>query len=194
MLVDPLQPLPRYPGSRLLTVGFGVVGAELPDPLHNKRRWLVQRLYAPILGRALAGIRAQLIDNKGFISFINQQDLELLLGLARPSDWCPWTERYYPGINSPEEGWFGICCDREDLRDDLYINELSLRHQYGGYLPTGLEYQRKVYYEKEDETEELLQVLWDKAPEDNSTPDSRMDTLDHRWTLVEKKRVVWSRC
>jgi len=194
MLLNPMQPLPLLQGSRLLVEGFGLVGVMLEDPLQFNRIWTIRRLFAPIPGRALQGIRVQVVDEKGFTSFINQQDLELLLELVRPGDWCPWSGHEYPGLNSPEEGWFGVCCDNDDLQDDLYIQELTLRQQYGEVLPSGIEIKRRVHFDYDREEEELLVLLWDKAPENNYSPDPRMSTLHHRWTTVERTRLSWSRC
>jgi hypothetical protein len=188
-----MQPLPVFAGSRLLVEGFGLPGVKLEDPRQFNRTWTIHRLFAPVPGRSLGGIRAQVFDEKGFTSFINQQDLELLLELARPGDWCPWTGKTYPGLNSPEEGWYGVCCDQEDLQDDLYIQELFLRGQHS-ILPTGLEITRRIHYDADLEEEELLVLLWDKAPENNYSPDPRMCTLQHRWTTVERTKIEWSKC
>ena len=118
MLINPCTPLPVMPGTRILAEPLGLVGVPVEDPRQHGRTWTITNLFAPIHGRALGGIRAKLLDYKGFISFINQRDLELLLDVARPGEWCPWLNTEYPGVNSSEEGWFGICCDVEDMLDE----------------------------------------------------------------------------
>jgi hypothetical protein len=176
----------------MLTESFGLVGVLIEDPRRAGRNWTITNLFAPV-GRALNGIRAKLVDEKGFVSFVNQRDLELLLDIAQPGQWCPWTESRYPGINSFEEGWFGICCDDDDLLDDLYERELMLRQQYNGLIPDGVELSRRVHLEDNNDQEELLLLLWDRDPDTNYAPDTRMETLRRRWVQVERRRLIWSR-
>jgi hypothetical protein len=193
VLLNPQQSLPVLPGSRMLSDCLGLVGVLIEDPCQPGRRWTICNLFAPIKGRFLGGVRAKLQDEKGFISFINQRDLELLLDIAKPGDWCPYLDTKYPYINDEEDGWFGICCDAEDLVDDLYERELLLRQQYGGIIPSHVEVSRRVHHDDNKEEEELLLFLWDKDPETNYSPDPRLDTLMRRWTTVERTRIKWSR-
>jgi hypothetical protein len=176
----------------MLTESFGLVGVLLEDPRRAGRTWTITNLFAPV-GRALSGIRAKLVDGKGFVSFVNQRDLELLLEIARPGQWCPWTESRYPGVNDFDEGWFGICCDAEDLLDDLYEREVLLRQQCSGIIPDGMELTRRIHFEDQNDQEELLQLLWDRDPDTNYAPDPRMETLRRRWVQVERRRLLWSR-
>lgn len=188
MLVDP-QHVKPYPGTRMLPTDFGLTGLQLEDPRGSSRKtWTVQAVYAPVPGRALSGVRAKLLDEEGFISFINQRDLELLLELASPGDWCPWLGDWYPGVNDEVEGWYGICCDDQDLLDDLYERECCIRAQLGGTVPEGVELKRSVHRDSESRQEELWVFLWDKDPDTGYGPDVRMDTLQKRWSLVEKVR------
>jgi hypothetical protein len=193
MLLNPMQSLPTLPGSRMLVDGFGLVGVLIEDPHQPGRTWTLCNLFAPIHGRVLGGIRAKLMDQKGFISFINQRDLELLLDIAKPGDWCHYMNGTYPYINDEDSGWFGICCDSEDLLDDLYERELLLRQEYGGYLPEHLQLTRRIHHDDDREEEELLLLLWDKDPETNYSPDPRLETLMRRWTTIERTRLQWSR-
>lgn len=193
MLLNPMQSLPTLPGSRMLTNCLGLVGALIEDPLQPDRVWTLCNLFTPIQGRALGGIRAKLIDQKEFISFINQRDLELLLDIAKPGDWCHYTGGTYPFINDEESGWFGICCDSEDLLDDLHERELLLRQEYGVPLPAHLQLTRRIHHDDDREEEELLLLLWDKDPETNYSPDARLETLMRRWSTIERTRLRWSR-
>jgi hypothetical protein len=192
VLLNPMQGVPVLPGTRMLTESFGLVGVLFEDPRHAGRNWTITNLFAPI-GRALGGIRAKLVDDKGFVSFVNQRDLELLLDIAQPGQWCPWTESRYPGINAFDEGWFGICCDDDDLLDDLCERELLLRQQYSGLIPDGAELIRRIHLDDDNDHEELLLLLWDRDPDTNYAPDTRMETLRRRWVQVERRRLIWSR-
>jgi hypothetical protein len=198
VLLDPNGPLPILPGTRLLTESFSLVGVEFEDPKQDGRVWRIERLFAPIRGRALGGVRARVVDNKGFTSFVNQRDLELLLDVATPGSWCHWSGTYYPGLNDDKDGWYGLCCDAEDLRDQLQEYELWLRDYFSStyqytQLPSNLEYTRRVHVEDGKDVEELLLFLWDQDPETGLGPDGRYETIDRRWRSVEERRVVWDR-
>lgn len=192
MLVNPTS-LSPVPGTNILNEMFGLAGVLIEDPRQRGRTWTVARLFSPVRGRALGGMRAKLVDDKDFVSFINQRDLELLLDIAQPGDWCPWTGTEYPGVNCPDEGWFGICCDDVDLKDELHEYELLLRPQYGGIIPSGLERTRRLHLDYDVECEELLLFLWDKDPDTNYGPDGRLETLQRRWSRVERRRTSWLR-
>lgn len=192
MLINPQQ-LPIIPGTNILNEDFGLAGVIIEDPRQRNRTWAITRLFSPHRGRLVGGIRAKLVDNLGFISFINQRDLELLLDLARPGDWCPWLGAYYPGVNSYDEGWFGICCDDADLLDELHEYELLIRQQYSSWIPEGVERTRRVHSDNEIEYEELLIFLWDKDPDTNCGPDGRLETLQRRWVRAERRNISWSR-
>ncbi len=198
MLINPNGPLPVLPGTRLITEPLSLVGVEFDDPREDDRTWRIERLFAPIKGRALGGIRARVTDNKGFISFVNQRDLELLLDLATPGGWCQWNDSVYPGLNDEQDGWYGLCCDTEDLRDQLQEYELYLRDYYKAehsldYVPDNLEYTRRVHTESGRDVEELLLFLWDRDPETGMGPDGRLETIDRRWKSVEERRMRWDR-
>src|ERR1043165_2208246 len=82
--------------SHLLKDDFGLIGVEIDDCITPTRRWVIQGLYCPIEGRALGGIRAKVVDDFGFISFVNQRDLEVLLLYAQPGQHCIWAGEDYP--------------------------------------------------------------------------------------------------
>ena len=190
MLVDPNIPIPLIQGTHILSETFGLVGVTIEDPKHRDRVWTVSNLFGPS-GRALGGIRAKLVDSKGFVSFVNQRDLELLLDLARPGQWCLWLEKPYPGINDHQDGWYGICCDESDLVEDLHERELHLRHHFGGVIPNMVELTRRIHYDEGNDQEELLAFLWDKDPDTNLGPDGRLETVQRRWASVERRRMQW---
>lgn len=177
-------------GTRILQEDFGLVGTVVRDPFETYRWWRVETLYSPLRERALGGIRAKLSDQKGFISFLTQMDLEVLLGIARPGEKCKWSGKTYqaPGDCS----FFGLCADDDVLADDLYDRELLLRAQSPtGILAQNTELIRRVHVEDGVDEEEYFIMLWDGDLHTGLSPDTRMSTLEKRWKRVEKTRVRW---
>ncbi len=191
MLINPWLPdskprLETIPGTRIIIETFGVVGADVVDPANPNRRWTVSGLYAPIRGRAVGGVRAKLYDQKEFVSFCNQRDFEVLLGLASPGSYCPWLDQYY--VEPGEREWLGLCIDEQDLIDDLYDRELEARALYedGGVLPDGLRFTRRIHASAESDFEELMVLLADADYELGIAPDLRIETITNRWASVER--------
>lgn len=179
-----------YAGTRLLQETFDLVGAEIVDPDNKNRRWVLKAFYAPVRGRMLGGLRAKLTDQKGFVTFCNQRDLEVLIGLAEPGTFCPWAKQFY--VAPGEKDWFGMAMDDDDLEDDLHDREMFLR----GASPTGilmgsLEIGRRVHLDTHYDVEELNVLLWDADPETGLTPDLRLETVDRRWKRAERTKVQW---
>jgi hypothetical protein len=168
---------------------LGVVGFQYKDPTTPNRTWVVQALLAPIKNRHLGGIRAKLCDDKGFITFCNQRDLEILTGIARPGDFCYWMEEHYPEMTDRE--WYGLCVDDEDLIDDLHERELRLREQHPGILPTYIEIARRIHSSGKD-AEELFTLLGDVDFCTGYGPDTRLETVDRRWSRIERTPVQWA--
>lgn len=190
MLLNPYRvTVQAIPGSRILQDSLGLIGATVEDPKEPERFWTIVNAYAPINGRMVGGIRVKLEDTRGFITFCNQRDLELILGLAKPGDICPWLNRDYPSFD--EESFYGLCADEEDLRDDLYDRELELRATNTGVLQFGTELYRRVHLSRKNDHEELLMMTYDCDPETGYGPDPRLGTLSSRWTRVERNRLRW---
>lgn len=183
--------VPIIPGTRLLQPTLGVVGRAFRDPHDARRVWEVQGLFAPIPGRALGGLRAKLMDQKGFVSFCNQRDFEVLIGSARPGDYCPWAKTDYFAPTDAE--WFGICADENDLLDDLLERELLYRAHYpNGVLYGSIDFERRIHTEHGMDFEEQWVFLQDVCPETGFFPDTRFDTLESRWARADRKRVNWN--
>jgi len=196
MLINPYKSaLATIPGSRMLAENLGLIGANFPDEKTKGRLWTVTNLFAPIKGRALGGIRAKLQDQKGFVTFCNQRDLELLIGLAKPGNFCPWTDSEYPEMDSRE--FYGMCVDPEDLEDDLFERELQLRclmaasPEYPDIIPMGYQFTRLIHLNSGQDVEELDMMLYDCDPETGLGPDTRFHTLMNRWTRVERNKIRW---
>lgn len=181
--------LPTLPGSRVLLEPLGLIGVTLRDLKKPERLWAVTNVYAPIPGRALGGIRVKLQDARGFVSFCNQRDLELLLELGKPGDFCPWTGEEYPELS--DRSFYGFCADDEDLEDDLFDREMELRAHAPGVLPYGLEITRRIHLSSGRDCEELYMMMYDCDPETGYGPDARFETLEHRWTRVERTSLRW---
>jgi hypothetical protein len=195
MLINPYADKNRattYAGTRMLEDGLGILGAEVYDPREPLRQWFVRSIYAPIPGRALGGIRARLEDEKGFIAFINQRDLEVSIGLTRPGQWCKWADQPY--VDPDDKEWFGICADEDDLLDDLQEREMLLRTYYdGGVLFPPCEIDRRVHVDAHSDFEESFMLLWDMDPETGLGPDPRLETIEARWKRINRERVRWER-
>lgn len=189
MLLNPYsQKLTTFEGTRLLLDTLGIVGAGIRDISDPRRFWTIQSIYTPVR-RALGGIRVKLLDREDFVTFINQRDLEVLLGLARPKEHCVWSGTLYYGPDDPE--WVGFCMDENDLRDDLQEREMLLRAKHPGVLPFGVEIERKYHADYNADREELLTLLWDMDPSTGIGPDYRLETIAKRWTRIELRKITW---
>lgn len=179
-----------YAGTRLLQATFDLVGAQIRDPHRFERVWTLKAFYAPVSRRALGGVRAKLTDQKGFTTFCNQRDFEVLIGLAEPGTQCHWAKQTYsePG----DRDWYGFLMDEDDLDDDLHDREMLLRAESPtGILSGGVEIVRRLHLDTRFDVEELDGLLWDFDPETGLTPDLRLETVDRRWKRVERTRVEW---
>jgi hypothetical protein len=195
MLFNPYKDqglLQVVPGTRILHNQLGLQNAEFEDPKQRNRTWRVSTVYSPAR-RALGGIRVKVVDDKDFVSFINQRDFELLIGLAKPGDWCQWMDERYPGLNDHVEGWFGLTMDEFDLEDDLFERELIIRAQQPGQPLQPLELTRRIHLDHGSDHEQLDTLMWDADPETGLGPDPRLETLSSRWRMVERTRVEWER-
>jgi len=195
MLLNPYTDQHRVrpiPGTRLLEDMIGLVGEEVRDPKEPYKRWRIQSTFAPLRGRVLGGIRVKLIDQKGFITFCNQRDLEVVLGLEAPGNWCVWAGHKY--VDPEDRSWIGFCADEDDLLDDLQERELNLRGTTpGGVLTAPLELQRRIHIEEKVDVEELFIFVWDFDPDTGFFPDMRLETIEKRWSRVQREKVRWNR-
>lgn len=194
MIVHPFMERGRLEvlAGRLLQETFDLVGSKITDPYETRREWKIDGLYAPIWGRAVGGIRARLVDQKSVTTFINQRDLEVLLGIARPGDYCRWLGSDY--VDPYNRAWIGFFMDDEDLRDDLYVRESEMRMQQeqmtgSAVLPSELEIDR--YVRSNTDTRELLCLMFDFEQETGMAPDTRLETIDQRWRRIEHQGVSW---
>lgn len=190
MLVHPYHShLPTHDGTRLIDASLDTVGTVVIDPRIPARPWMVQALFAPISRRMIGGVRAQLIDQRGFVSFINQRDLEVLLGLGAAGRMCPWMGGRYIGVG--ERDWCGLFVDKDDLIDDLQMRELALRTQlieqgYGQQLRPGSVLTRLVHVDEGEDVEEVFTLLWDLGYSD-------LDEIESRWVCTTRRRIEWQR-
>ena len=84
-----------------------------------------------------------------------------------------------------------MCVDSEDLLDDLYERELRFREQYPGILPNNLEIVRRVHDGGTD-FEEYYILLCDMDRSTGYGPDTRLETVDARWSRVERTPLKWA--
>ena len=193
MLLNPYRDRPAViPGTRTLEDTLELIGGRVADPHNPQRVWEVYGLFAPLPNRTLGGIRIKVVDQKDFMSFCNQRDFELLLGMGVPGQLCPWLDAPY--VHWDDADWCGFCCDEEDLLDDLYDREMLLR----GYMDTGIlvpgyDIDRRVHLEKGIDVEDLFVLIADADPETGMFPDSRFQTVERRWMRAERHRVLWEK-
>lgn len=203
MLVNPFTATGRaslqtVADSNLLCETFGISGETIPDPNNRYRLWTVQALYAPVSWRAVGGVRAKLADQKGFVTFCNQRDLEVLLDIVSPGDYCPWLDKNY--VAPDDDEWLGLCSDEQDLIDDLYDREIEARDLFpsGSMLPPGLSLGRRIHDGRNNDFVEEMTLLWDGYRGAGGGPDMRYETVINRWASVERTPQIdrvnlWSR-
>ena len=168
---------------------LGFIGVEVPSE-DTRRRWTIQSFLLPSRRRALGGLRVKLQDQKGFVTFCNQRDLEVLLGLGHPGQPCYWLGRNY--VDPGDKDWVGFYADEEDLWDDLYERELLIRCEYS-LIPESTQVTRLVHTDRSSDFEELYMLLFDGDREMGFSPDPRHETLEQRWVRVERVRVTWGK-
>lgn len=152
-----------------------------------RRLWTIQSFLLPAR-RALGGVRAKLQDQKGFVTFCNQRDLEVLLGLGTPGEMCFWLGKKYaePG----DKNWVGFYADEFDLTDDLYERELLIRCEYP-LIPDGMSLNRLIHIEQGVDVEETYVLLGDWDRNIGLSPDPRYETVQQRWVRVERVKATW---
>lgn len=188
--------------GRLLLDDFGLIGQNIRDTDISERIWTIQGMYTPIWGRHVSGVRAKVKDQKGFVSFINQRDLEVLLGEGKPEELCPWLgEEYVSPYN--DRHWVGFAMDAEEMDDDLYDREQVMRFDWlevcGGSaqaLPANnappLEVEREVYLGPRLDRVERLYLHRDYDPETGEMPDTKISTVRRRWTRIDITASNWA--
>lgn len=191
MLINAYARPPRpVAGCRLLEENFNILGRELQDPHERGRIWTLENAYSPASGRRIGGIRVKARDQKGFITFINQRDLEVLLGEGFPNAWCEWSGSRYVGPQHAD--WVGFAADDDDLLDDLYEVELALREE-SLILPAGLTVTRLVHLARGTDRQEQWAFVMDVNLRTGLSPDTGFSTLKSRWTLLRRDTVYWER-
>lgn len=183
-----------FEGTRILRNDFGLSGVVLYDPKEEGRNWTISSLYLP-LRRKIGGVRAKCVDQKGFVSFINQRDLELVLGIGKPGGWCKWLGDTYPETDDPS--FYGFCMDTEDVFDDLYDKELLIRAaqtEVTGQvlaIPQGTDVSQLIHYDARNDAIRRCLLIADRDAEFGICPDPRLETLNQRWAVYENEKVEW---
>lgn len=192
MIINPstrahlLEPAPY---SRALTIDFGLVGEVIPDPRESRRVWTLDAAYAPLRSRRVRGVRFRAYDQLGFVSFIEQLQLEVLLGIGEPGERCQWAGILYPHPDDIDS-FFGFVMDDEDMADDMHSIELAAR-QGIDVLPPGSFVERKLHKDHGEDFIEGWTLVWDGDPETGVSPDIRIETVCTRWHRAEQRRVRW---
>lgn len=192
----------RVEYTRMLGEGFppnAYLGSVVQDPREPGRDWTLFCFYEPVKSRALGGVRARLFDQKGFITFSNQRDLELMLQLAKPGDWCAWAGRAYPSFRSDD--FYGLTMDDDDVQDDLHYQEMMLRQEYfnHGYImnmcSNTISTTRRLHFDKNRDVEQVDVYLPtnDYDPITGVVPDFDVRNIKQRWRRVERSELLWQR-
>jgi len=178
--------LAPIPGTHIVESTLGILGSTFYDVHHDDRVWSVYSLYTPVIGRAIGGVRAKVVDNKGFISFCNQRDLEVLLQMATPGSYCEWLDQDY--VDTNDRDWVGLAVDDDDLLDDLYDRELEARARYpaGSMLEPGLSFERLIHNGRGNDFAENMLLLNDIDLRTGMGPDLNMATIETRWVSIER--------
>lgn len=189
MIINPFiaqDKLATVGDTNILEETFGIIGQSFEDAEIGERYWTVFSLYAPVRGRAIGGIRAKLVDQKGFVTFCNQRDLEVLLDIVQVGAYCPWLNERYP--TPGDRKWIGLCMDEQDLVDDLYDRECEIRAMDPStpVLASGLGLQRRLHLADDNDCVESLVLLSDIYLETGYGPDTRFETVERRWSSVER--------
>lgn len=176
-------------GSRMLADPLGLIGVTVMDPPYPRHTWMVTAVFAPIEGRRLGGIRVRVRDTRRDVAgFINQRDLEVMLGLADPGHGCLWMGRseYYADPSTP--AWMGVCMDVSDMQDDMHLREWTIRndlHRTEGsdIMPVGLETRRRLWLGAGDVRDQVIYVYQDRLDE-YGEPNRDWDRVEERWRHV----------
>jgi hypothetical protein len=184
------------PGTRMLIETPTQIGCRFRDPYDTGRVWTVTGGFKPLMNRPNHGARIRVVDGHNIVSFVSQQDLDLLLGQVKPGELCPWTQEKYPEIGDELEGWYGLWMDEEDVADDLHFCELDIRRDFaqeaGGYYPLPeIELRRRLHTSKNRDVQRLDILVMDYDPETGLGPDIALDTLHRRWKKVEQEDLTW---
>jgi len=175
--------LATFKGTRMLRDDFNLIDRTVTDVRQPYREWTIVGVYSPLTCRAVEGIRVKVVDESGVLTFIEQMDLEVLMGLANKGDLCSWSGKRYlgPGDNA----FAGLVCDEDDLLDDLMDTENVIRISTP-VIPDRTTIHRKLRLEFGHEVEETWMMLGDLDVERGTSPDTRMETLERRWRRISR--------
>jgi len=189
-LVNPIDCSNRYRvgSSNLLSIPLDYFNLPFADPTSRGRQWIVRNAFAVDPSYVEMGLRLRVFDTRDELcSFINQRDLEVLLGLARPDHQIPWapSQRFYaPGAH----GFVGLYLDEVELEDDLFLRECVLRcitfRCQPTPIPKGTAITRALYDSQMQEYQEVLHCVGDCNPVSGWGPDPERASVKTRWKTV----------
>lgn len=189
-LLTPLTP------TRRLREDLDVVGQEFTDPTNSRRCWTVDGLYAPIQARALGGVRLRVKDQKGFVSYINQRDAEVLLNYASAGELCGWlgSQRY---LSPSDINFWGLCIDPFDMEDEIVSIEAMIRYdkfraRASPIIPTGYRISVPLHLGKGEDVLRMLSFTGDMDPGTMLSPDLSLERAARRWQILDTRKVDWS--
>lgn len=195
MIINPYahkERLKPIEGTRILAEDFGLLRRLIEDTQNAERTWRIVGVYAPLKARSVQGLRVKVVDEQGFITFVEQMQLEVLLGLGRPNTLCAWSGKMYRDVE--HQLFDGFVMDDDDLIDDLLDREHIIRASCtNGVIPESGTITRKVHLADGEEFEDTLIMLYDGDRSTGLHPDYRQDTLMNRWSRSERTRCNWKK-
>ena len=182
--------------SMILFLKHDCIGKSVRDPDNKSRLWTVRDAFAPeedvAAGNSL-GVRFRCIDARGFVTFINQRDLEVLLGYGKPGERIPWSDnRYYVSVFS-EAHWVGFQVQKWDSLNDLHLRETAIRidRGYGNApIPMGATITRLIHMRDGQDLEVKFTCVGNADRHSGYGPDTQFGSVEYRWNCVEKTTRV----
>lgn len=194
-IIDPSQAA-KYvisPTTRLLHLRSPCIQKTFRDPDDKSRIWTIIDAFMPVEARIHLGVRFRCIDSRGYTSFVPQRDLEVLMRLAEAGSRIPWHHGAYYVSPFSETTWVGVGMSKEDLLDDLFVRECTLRiERYSTQpIPVGSTITRHLYVRNGNDGmnyEEQLSCAGDADPHSGYGPCPDVRSVETRWNSVSRTR------
>lgn len=182
------------------------INVKFEYPENTGRIWETRCIFNPIPQRMIAGYRWMCVDQFGFISYVEQRDFEMLLGIGKPGDKIPWNPRYkYVEYSDPE--FCGLQLDDDDIDEIIYMYEEGLRQQSSNGLLNGFvqwndgpqvadlflqlmtSENANYMYHFSFLTDSMREIIEPNSQIKQYVPNWRVGNVRSRWAKVEALRI-----